>query len=148
MTNSFSVRCVRSERPPAPPGAHYEVHARDVLDLATGLRWQRSLAPKPLPFRAADAYCAHLKLAAKQEAKQEAKKSWRVPTLVELLTLIDEGAAAPMIDRTAFPGTAAEPFWTSSTFANGAELAWYVRFDQGAGLYGRLTEAFRVRCVQ
>ena len=53
-----------------------------------------------------------------------------------------------MIDRTAFPDTPAEPFWTSSTFANGAELAWYVRFDQGNGLYGRLIESFRVRCVQ
>ena len=143
-TNSFSVRCVRSEHPPAPAGAHYDVHARDVLDLATGLRWQRTPAPKPLPFRAASDYCARLKLG----AKSDAKRNWRVPTLVELLTLIDEGAAAPMIDRTAFPETPPEPFWTSSTFANGAELAWYVRFDQGAGLYGRLIEAFRVRCVR
>ncbi len=144
-TNSFSVRCVRSERPPSPLGAHYDVHAHEVLDLATGLRWQRVPAPKPLPFRAAGDYCAHLKLGAKQRREQ---KVWRVPTLVELLTLVDEGAAAPMIDRTAFPDTPPEPFWTSSTFANGAELAWYVRFDQGAGLYGRLIEAFRVRCVQ
>jgi hypothetical protein len=140
MTNSFSVRCVRSERPPSPLAVHYDVHAHEVLDLATGLRWQRVPAPKPLPFRAAAAYCDHLKLGP--------KKGWRAPTLVELLTLIDEGAAAPMIDRTAFPDTPSEPFWTSSTFANGAELAWYVRFDQGAGLYGRLIEAFRVRCVQ
>ena len=152
MTNSFSVRCVRSERPPAPLGAHYDVRAHEILDLATGLRWQRSVAPKPLPFRAADAYCAHLKLGARQDAKHDTphdtQKGWRVPTLVELITLIDEGASAPMIDATAFPDTPAEPFWTSSTFANGAELAWYVRFDQGAGLYGRLSEAFRVRCVQ
>ena len=148
MTNSFSVRCVRSDRPAAPLGAHYDVHAHEVLDLATGLRWQRAAAPEPLPFGATSAYCRHLKLGSRQDAKQSAKKVWRVPTLVELLTLIDEGAAAPMIDRTAFPDSPAEPFWTSSTFANGAELAWYVRFDQGAGLYGRLIEAFRVRCVQ
>ena len=140
MTNSFSVRCVRSERPAVALGAHYDVRAHDVLDLATGLRWQRTPAPKPLPFRAAGAYCGQLKLGS--------KKSWRVPTLVELLTLIDEGAAAPMIDRAAFPDTPAEPFWSSSTFSNGNELAWYVRFDQGNGLYGRLIESFRVRCVQ
>jgi hypothetical protein len=148
MTNSFSVRCVRSQRPPAPLGAHYDVRADEILDLATGLRWQRSVAPKPLPFRAAEAYCAHLKLGAKQDAQHDTPKRWRVPTLVELLTLIDEGAAAPMIDRSAFPETPAVPFWTSSTFVNGSELAWYVRFDQGNGLYGRLVESFRVRCVQ
>jgi hypothetical protein len=144
MTNSFSVRCVRSERPPVALGAHYGVQAHEVLDLATGLRWQRTPGPKPLPFGAAAAYCGHLKLGAKQDAKNR----WRVPTLVELLTLIDEAAATPMIDRTAFPGTPGEPFWSSSTFANGTELAWYARFDQGNGLYGRLTESFRVRCVR
>jgi hypothetical protein len=144
MTNSFSVRCVRAERPPVPLGARYDVDAHEVLDLATGLQWQRVPAPRPLPFRAAGAYCGHLKLG----TKLGGKTGWRVPTLVELLTLIDEGAAAPMIDRTAFPDTPAEPFWSSSTFSNGNELAWYVRFDQGNGLYGRLIEAFRVRCVR
>ncbi|HTB57720.1 MAG TPA: DUF1566 domain-containing protein [Polyangia bacterium] len=144
MTNSFSVRCVRSERTPVPLGARYDVDAHQVLDLATGLQWQRVPAPKPLPFRAASAYCGQLRLG----AKLGPKKGWRVPTLVELLTLIDEGAAAPMIDRAAFPDTPAEPFWSSSTFSNGNELAWYVRFDQGNGLYGRLMEAFRVRCVR
>ena len=149
MTNSFSVRCVRTERPAATLGAHYDVHAHDVLDLATGLRWQRVPAPKPLAFRDAGAYCGHLKLGGKPSEKLGGKRAWRVPTLVELLTLIDEGAAAaPMIDRTAFPATPGEPFWTSSTFSNGNELGWYVRFDQGNGLYGRLIETFRVRCVQ
>ena len=89
-------------------------------------------------------YCGQLKVG----ARLATKKSWRVPTLVELLTLVDEGAAAPMIDRSAFPDTPAAPFWSSSTFANGSELGWYVRFDQGSGLYGRLLEAFRVRCVR
>jgi hypothetical protein len=145
-TNTFSVRCVRSSQPsPAAaagsvPPAHYDIRAKQVLDLATGLRWQRAPAAKALPFEGARAYCAQLHLGA--------KKIWRVPTLVELLTLIDENAAAPMIDQTAFPDTPGEPFWSSSTFANGRELAWYVRFDQGSGLYGRLIEPFRVRCVQ
>jgi hypothetical protein len=149
VTNSFSVRCVRSDRPPAGRGARYDVHPHEVLDLATGLRWQRAAAPKPLPFRAAGAYCDHLKLGSKPGTKSGEKPGWRVPTLVELLTLIDESAAtAPMIDRAAFPDTPAEPFWTSSTFNNGSELAWYARFDQGNGLYGRLSESFRVRCVE
>jgi Protein of unknown function (DUF1566) len=139
ISNSFSVRCVRSTRMVAALPARYDIHAKEVRDIATGLRWQRAAAPKGVSFEAARAYCRRLDLLG--------EKHWRVPTLGELLTLIDERAAAPMIDRGAFPEAPAEPFWTSSGFANGGELAWYVRFDHGNALYGRLIEPFRVRCV-
>jgi hypothetical protein len=140
MTNRFSVRCVRPTQPAAALPARYDVEAKEIRDVATGLRWQRVAPAKSFQFDAARAYCDRLRL--------DGKKHWRVPTLGELLTLIDERASAPMIDRTAFPATSGEPFWTSSTFANGTELAWYVRFDHGNGLYGRLVEPFRVRCVR
>ena len=139
MTNRFSVRCVRPTKPKPASSARYEVRAQQVRDVATGLLWQRIAPSKAFQFEAALAYCGHLRLGG--------KKGWRVPSLGELLTLIDERAGAPMIDRTAFPKTPGEPFWSSSTFANGSDLAWYVRFDHGNGLYGRLVEPFRVRCV-
>jgi Protein of unknown function (DUF1566) len=138
--SKFSVRCVRSARAPAPPKPRYAVRTGDVLDADTGLDWQRVVSSKPLPFDRAARYCARLVAAG--------KKGWRVPTLTELLTIVDERTDSPMIRRAAFPDTPGEPFWSSSTFANGKELAWYVRFDSGAGLYGRLSEAFRVRCVR
>jgi hypothetical protein len=139
MSNQFSVRCVRTQVSRPAPKPRYDIKAADVRDIATGLRWQRAVSPKTFQFDGARSYCAHLTLAG--------KKGWRVPTMGELLTLIDERAAAPMIDGEAFPGTPGEPFWTSSTFANGPALMWYVRFDQGSGLYGRPIEPFRVRCV-
>lgn len=140
MSGRFSVRCVRSDRPAAVMKPRYEVRAADVTDPGTNLRWQRAVSAKALSFDDAQRLCARLDVAG--------RKRWRVPTLGELLTLIDERAVSPMIDRAAFPETPAEPFWSSSTFANGRELAWYVRFDRGDGLYGRLSETFRVRCVQ
>jgi Protein of unknown function (DUF1566) len=139
MTNQFSVRCVRPTRPKVALPARYDVQAQAVRDVVTGLVWQRTAPGKTFQFAEARAYCERLRLGG--------KKHWRLPSLPELLTLIDEHAAAPMIDRSAFPNTPGEPFWSSSTFANGTELAWYVRFDQGSGLYGRLIEPFRVRCV-
>jgi Protein of unknown function (DUF1566) len=138
--SQFSVRCVREARPRPSPPTRYETSPKEILDVATGLRWQRAASPKALSFVAAASYCGHLNLAGKPH--------WRVPTMGELLTLIDERADSPMIDRAAFPETPGEPFWSSSTFANGHELAWYVRFDRGSGLYGRLIEPFRVRCVR
>ena len=139
MTSRFSVRCVRSDRLFRRPSSHYEMQADEVRDIGTGLRWQRKPPGKSLTFDAARSYCHRLTLGG--------AKGWRVPTLGELLTLIDERAPAPMIDGQAFPRTSGEPFWTSSAFANGNELAWYVRFDRGNGLYGRPIEPFRVRCV-
>jgi hypothetical protein len=140
VSGRFSVRCVREDRAAPSPRPRYEVGGDDVLDVATGLRWQRAVSGGAASFEVARQYCAGLDLGG--------QRSWRVPTLPELLTLIDERATSPMIDRVTFPGTPGEPFWTSSTFANGKELAWYVRFDRGDGLYGRLIETFRVRCVR
>jgi Protein of unknown function (DUF1566) len=139
VTNTFSVRCVRRAQPRAAPPARYDIQADEVRDVASGLLWQRAVGAKTGSFESARAYCRRLSLAG--------NRHWRVPTLVELLTLIDERATAPMVDRAAFPDTPPEPFWTSSTFASGTELAWFVRFDQGSALYGRLSESFRVRCV-
>ncbi|MES1208678.1 MAG: DUF1566 domain-containing protein [Pseudomonadota bacterium] len=138
--SQFSVRCVRSAAAPAVPTTRYRIAAHEVLDVATGLHWQRLPSPKTMTFDEARTACGRLAAGG--------ARGWRVPTLGELLTLIDEAAASPMIDRDAFPNTPGEPFWSSSAFANGRELAWYVRFDQGSGLYGRLSEPFHVRCVR
>ncbi len=140
-SNKFSVRCVRSAAPPTTGPPRYRVSAGEVLDLDTGLHWQRASSAKMVSFDAAQRLCAHLPVGG--------KRRWRVPTLGELLTLIDERASsAPMIDRNTFPETPGEPFWTSSRFVNEGDRAWYVRFDQGTGLYGRVIEPFRVRCVR
>ncbi len=139
VSNGFSVRCVRTDRQPPALATRYEMQAADVRDLATGLRWERAPTAQTMSFEDARSYCDGLTL--------DGRAHWRVPTLPELLTLVDEHVAAPAIDRAAFPGAPADAVWTSSTLANGTELAWYVRFDRGSGLYGRLIEPFHVRCV-
>ncbi len=140
-SSQFSVRCVRSPHRPANQPPRYRVAKGEVADLDTGLHWQRATSAQTLTFDGAHALCAHL--------SADGKRGWRVPTLGELLTLIDERVSStPMINRDAFPETPGEPFWTSSRFVNGPDRAWYVRFDSGAGLYGRVIESFRVRCVR
>jgi hypothetical protein len=140
-SSKFSVRCVRSAAVPTSGPPRYRISAGEVLDLDTGLHWQRTPSAKMVGFDAAQRLCAHLPVAE--------KRRWRVPTLGELLTLIDEQAwSQPVIDRAAFPDTPGEPFWTSSRFVNELDRAWYVRFDHGTGLYGRVIESFHVRCVR
>jgi hypothetical protein len=139
-TNKFSVRCVRDAVKHVAPVPRYDIQPATVLDVATGLTWQRAVPDKKFQFGEARDYCAKLSLAG--------KKGWRMPTLQELLTLIDEHAAAgPMIDRSAFPNTPSEQFWTSTLFASSAITSWYIFFNRGDGLYGMNIEKYRARCV-
>lgn len=141
VSNQFSVRCVRSAAPRrAEFTAHYDAKVDTVRDIGTGLTWQRAVPGELLSFDAAQAYCAGVSLAG--------KPGWRVPSLPELLTLIDERAAdAPMIDRVAFPDTPGDAFWTSTYFGGMPGQSWQVYFDHGNGLYGLPSATFRVRCV-
>jgi hypothetical protein len=139
----FSVRCVRTGSPPPYTGnldAHYATSKPSVRDLATGLTWQREVPHSTFDFDAALSYCASLNL--------DGHKDWRLPSMPELLTLVDERATNPTIDAAAFPGTPAESFWTSSLFGNKRQQAWHVYFDHGNALYGLLKGSYRVRCVR
>jgi hypothetical protein len=141
VSNQFSWRCVRTAEVHAPPSSRYDIQTETVCDLGTGLVWQRSTPDRTFGLDDARAYCTGLTLAGQQD--------WRLPSMTELLTLIDEGAtAAPMIDTTAFPSTPGEAFWTFTDFGGASGMAWQVYFDRGNGLYGLSTAQFRARCVR
>lgn len=141
VSNQFSWRCVRPAEVHVAPSPRYDVQQDTVRDLGTGLVWQRSTPEQTFAFDQARAYCGQLALAG--------QTGWRVPSMTELLTLIDEGAkAAPMIDAAAFPNTPGEAFWTSTEFGGAPGMAWQVYFDRGNGLYGLSSVRLRVRCVR
>jgi Protein of unknown function (DUF1566) len=133
------VRCVLGSPRPGRPEDRYVVEASEdrVTDTRTGLVWQRSIAASKYTWTAALSHCP------------ARGAGWRLPTLKELLTLIDPATSFPAIDRAAFPSTPqSEAFW-SATPAVGAEpfVAWYVEFLNGNASMrsdGELT----VRCVR
>jgi len=136
--NGFNARCVRAA--PATPHEGYELQTATVRDRGTGLVWQRTASAEHYNFTAAAAYCAALKLAGADD--------WRVPTMKELQTIVDEGLDAPAQSATTFPDAAAEAFWSSSLWAASENQAWFVEFTHGSGVYGLTTMAYRVRCVR
>ena len=138
QASEMALRCVRGGRA-APPGAHYQVAAATVRDVGTGLVWQRDAAPGTFSFTEATQRCADLVLGDRGD--------WRLPTLTELETLVDDTRDNPAIDATAFPNASGEQFWSSTIFSGSAARAWYVRFDAGSGLYERDSALLRVRCV-
>jgi len=132
-------------RATAPPG-RYTINADTVLDTETGLLWQRNIPATPCAGAAtctlaqALGYCEGLSLGGFSD--------WRLPTIKELQTLVDDRAYNPAIDATAFPATPATNFWSSSPYASNATDAWVVMFYGGYTSYGAVAGRNRVRCVR
>jgi hypothetical protein len=74
---------------------------------------------------------------------------WRLPTRVELLTLVDDTKWNPAIDTSKFPDCQSDWYWTSTPAAfSPADCAWIVGFGfGGANWFSRDGRAF-VRAVR
>lgn len=114
-----------------------------VVDVSTGLVWQREPDRIGKSWRDALAYCETLELAGKDD--------WRLPSAKELQSLVDDRRSAPSIDTTAFPDTPATSFWTSTPAFNagGADHALVVDFSSGASDSSTVRGGSRLtRCVR
>jgi len=74
-------------------------------------------------------------------------KTWRLPTVEELSTLLTLDGSSPAIDTTKFSGTVADSYWSSSTYVPTPTDAWFVNFSGGTVDYNIKATAYRVRCV-
>lgn len=107
-----------------------------VKDNVTGLIWQRNFAAPQGTQAAAQAYCAALAPAG----------TWRLPTRIELVSLIDF-TKSPTIDLTTFPSTPMAYFWTYSPAA-GVPGYWYATsFTDGATYETQGSDSLQTRCV-
>jgi Protein of unknown function (DUF1566) len=116
------------------PSRYVVSGASDVSDVATGLTWQKNAAPMTYTWADAKSFCAGL------------GGSWRLPSMTELQTLVDDRQSPSTIDPQAFPNTPAEVFWTSSPVA-GQIYAWGIDFSTGSTTNPDLTATNGVRCV-
>jgi hypothetical protein len=120
----------------APPG-RYQIASEEVFDTQTGLVWQRVSSAATMFWADAQAYCGG---------------AWRVPSMKELQTLVDETRTGPAIDATAFADVSAASgydYWSSSPVAGLSVVAWwYVEFNSGLNSYGAAADRARIRCVR
>jgi hypothetical protein len=139
------ARCVSSTQSGPLPKLYVSPAPGEEQDVETGLIWQQDDSGTTMAFSAAAPYCAGLALNG---------HTWRVPSIKELVTLVDEdppiAKVSPAIDTTTFPTTAATtPYWSSSLFDGEAATAhdpWNINFEDGFTEYGQT--AALVRCVR
>jgi len=111
-----------------------------VTDLATGLTWQRQVDNVGRANNGpATAYCQGLGLAG---------GGWRLPTIKELRSIVDDRVYGPAIDTEAFPGTNGSGYWSATTNAYDSGNAWRVSFNHGHVYDGSKSAPQHVRCVR
>lgn len=123
----------------------FDRDTREITDHQTTLVWQRVLAGTPTTLTMAEIACGAF--------------GGRIPTVKELLTLVDEEPhqeyqsstlVTKMIDAQAFPGTKVDlPYWTSTPAVTAAtDDYWTVSFADGVTRPKGKTDTAYVRCVK
>lgn len=127
--------------PASPANGDYALTAGTVLDEHTRLVWEREPPSAETTLDAARARCAALVV--------EGQDAFRLPTRIELLSLVDYGRGAPAMNPLAFSAAQAGTYWTTSADAtDAATKAWTVAFGSGTSSTAAATSTHRSRCVR
>lgn len=121
------------------PQGRYAISADTVLDTKTMLTWQRNVPATIYTLANAATYCQNLNLSG---------TGWRLPTVKELMSLVDARAHTPSIDTAAFPNTPLNYFWSSTIDAQNTSKSWVVYFDGGYSNRPFTPNNGQVRCVR
>lgn len=128
-----------------------------VLDNNTGLMWEVKGAPDGIsdPLNANDADNTYSWADAQTAVDQlnamnyGGHSDWRLPTPLELDTLLDLSATTgPAIDTTFFPNCKSGNYWTSAPYAADLSMSWYIDFSTGDDGYLANSNSFYVRAVR
>jgi hypothetical protein len=112
-----------------------------VTDDVTRLIWQQLTPAGDYDQMEAATYCAGLTLGGSSD--------WRLPEVIELVSIVDTGTYNPSIDSTMFPGTPAVGFyWSSTGYAGDPTNMWGVYFNNGYSDYNDASLKYSVRCVR
>jgi hypothetical protein len=141
VCNAFPVQLIAA---PGDTTAFKFIPSRNVKAIdgpttaLSGLEWSATLCNgERVNHAKAEAACSAL------------GEGWRLPTRVELLSLVDDTRTEPAIDVSRFPDTKSGAYWTSTLYASGSSYAWVVNFGYGLADYGRRGNGYAfVRAVR
>ncbi len=134
-----AVQCVRGGRSPISE-RRFGFNAGVVVDRRTGLDWEQTGTAPASSWLEALSYCNGLTLSGASD--------WRLPSRVELASLINVRERTLLIDSNVFPDAAPEGYWSSTSDANDPGQAWEVDFGSGESRAGSKSGERQVRCVR
>jgi hypothetical protein len=111
-------------------------------DPKTGMEWQYE-SPGEMTWYEALEYAKSLSLGGKDD--------WRIPTVLELDTLLDKKTLFDKMRpdmRKEVPFRDILPYWSSTTFAPNTYSAWIAMFDGAYILSYYKSNYYHVRCVR
>lgn len=112
-----------------------------VTDDVTKLMWQQLTPLGDYTQPEALASCAGLSLGGYHD--------WRLPALIELVSIVDTGTYNPSIAAEVFPGTPAVGFyWASTPYVGLADNFWGVYFNNGYAAYNLASLGYSFRCIR
>ena len=111
-----------------------------VTDTVTGLMWQQLVQATTYSWVQALSYCPTLTLVGYSD--------WRLPSVIELESIVDLGQPSPSINGTYFPSTPPKYFWSATQDASSPSQAWFVDFRTGTTYFSGVSGSNPIRCVR
>lgn len=135
------VRCVSSQDENSGREPNYTIARALIEDRSTKLTWQQLPDSEARTWEQAVDYCDKLPLE---------NGGWRLPTLKELLTIVDSSRHLPAVVPRAFTHTPNARFWTASKVLTieVEDQAYQVDFAKGGVAYSSRTDELFTRCVR
>ena len=123
-----------------PADEAYMIKDDRVIDLRSGVEWLRCTVGQQFNDGACTGEVLRLTQDEAAEAIRVANRElggiWRLPTREELEFLVCKSCPAPKINKSVFPGTLSEPYWTGQRNWISPKNFWSVNFMTGHS-YGR-----------
>ena len=122
-----------------------------VRDNVTGLIWEvksddGSIHDKDDSYTWNEAQ--NVFIAALNNAEFGGNLDWRIPTIAELTSIVNNGRFDPAINTAYFPNTESSYYWSSTTYAYRTYDAWRVYFGDGSGSGTHKLLYYYVRAVR
>ena len=135
---ALAVRRVAAD---APQGRFTVQNDGTVLDTRTGLVWQQAVPSEPFTWSEAKSHCAGTPTGLPPG-------HWRLPSIKEIQTIVDDSRPSPAIDPKAFVHATADNFWSSSPEAGSTSSAWRINFHGGSTQLDPVETTNLARCVR
>ncbi len=133
------------------PSEHYLDQGETIIDVTTGLEWQRCSFGQEYNDGQCNGEPSHLETW--QKALQQAStdsSEWRLPNINELSSLIDRQCYRPAINLAIFPATPSAWYYSSTPNANANAIipAHMINFASGVENFQDITQPRYMRLVR